>query len=227
MDSSPPTSPANRVPHTQVANPVSTSRSITADAPAHYRNARVPARRQEASGSPKPAPKPAVGANAATHLLGRRHCSALNRRAPGTRLRRSLYDPRHHEPDALRPLPGYCEGVVVILCRRVRGRDAAATFAEFSRTDGPADAVAHGYLVDAPIALSASDCCWGAAGLPCRGVNVPRCSAPPRPRQCAGGLRVWRRTGRWSDELEKRPWDTFDGQVIDRYGLHWLIGFKD
>jgi PhnB protein len=31
------------------------------------------------------------------------------------------------------------------------------TFAEFGRTDGPADAIAHGYLVDAPVALYAAD----------------------------------------------------------------------
>jgi PhnB protein len=33
--------------------------------------------------------------------------------------------------------------------------------------------------------------------------------------------------GKVVDDLQKRPWDTFDGQVIDRYGLHWLIGLKD
>jgi uncharacterized glyoxalase superfamily protein PhnB len=29
------------------------------------------------------------------------------------------------------------------------------------------------------------------------------------------------------DDLQQRPWDAWDGQVIDRYGLHWLIGFED
>jgi PhnB protein len=29
------------------------------------------------------------------------------------------------------------------------------------------------------------------------------------------------------DELQARPWGAFDGQVIDRYGLHWLIGFEE
>jgi hypothetical protein len=31
------------------------------------------------------------------------------------------------------------------------------TFAEFSRTDGPADAIAHGYLTEGPVALFAAD----------------------------------------------------------------------
>ncbi len=28
------------------------------------------------------------------------------------------------------------------------------------------------------------------------------------------------------DDLQERPWGASDGQVIDRYGLHWLIGFE-
>jgi PhnB protein len=31
--------------------------------------------------------------------------------------------------------------------------------------------------------------------------------------------------GRIVDDLQKRPWGDSDGQVIDRYGVHWLIGF--
>jgi PhnB protein len=33
--------------------------------------------------------------------------------------------------------------------------------------------------------------------------------------------------GRIVDDLEARPWGASDGQVIDRFGLHWLIGFED
>lgn len=32
--------------------------------------------------------------------------------------------------------------------------------------------------------------------------------------------------GRIVDDLQARPWGATDGQVIDRYGLHWLIGFE-
>lgn len=32
--------------------------------------------------------------------------------------------------------------------------------------------------------------------------------------------------GQVVDDLQKRPWGASDGQVIDRYGLHWLIGFE-
>jgi PhnB protein len=33
--------------------------------------------------------------------------------------------------------------------------------------------------------------------------------------------------GRVVADLQVRPWGASDGQVIDRYGLHWLIGFED
>lgn len=32
--------------------------------------------------------------------------------------------------------------------------------------------------------------------------------------------------GRVVDDLQTRPWGASDGQVVDRYGLHWLIGFE-
>ena len=28
------------------------------------------------------------------------------------------------------------------------------------------------------------------------------------------------------DPLQRRPWGATDGQVVDRYGLHWLIGYE-
>ena len=28
------------------------------------------------------------------------------------------------------------------------------------------------------------------------------------------------------DPLAKKPWGAFDGQVIDEYGLRWLIGYE-
>ena len=27
-------------------------------------------------------------------------------------------------------------------------------------------------------------------------------------------------------DLERRPWGASDGQVVDRFGVHWLIGFE-
>ncbi|WZP17880.1 hypothetical protein AAE021_07345 [Arthrobacter citreus] len=32
--------------------------------------------------------------------------------------------------------------------------------------------------------------------------------------------------GRIIDPLAPKPWGATDGQVKDRYGLHWLIGYE-
>jgi len=46
----------------------------------------------------------------------------------------------------------------------------------------------------------------------------------------ASTLRQWftrlSEGGRIVEDLQKRPWGDSDGQVIDRFGLHWLIGFE-
>jgi len=32
--------------------------------------------------------------------------------------------------------------------------------------------------------------------------------------------------GRVVDDLAPKPWGALDGQVVDRFGLHWLIGYE-
>ena len=99
------------------------------------------------------------------------------------------------------------------------------TFAEFNRSDGPPDAIAHGYLVDGPVALFAADSVGNEPSLRSEGMMLALLgtAAPPILRQwfsrlCDGGQVV--------DEFQARAWGASDGQVIDRYGLHWLIGFE-
>jgi PhnB protein len=99
------------------------------------------------------------------------------------------------------------------------------TFAEFGRTDGPADAIAHGYLAGGPVALYGADATgdepsFRAAGLMLALLGT---AAPPILR---GWFSLLGEGGRVVDELRARPWGASDGQVIDRYGLHWLIGFE-
>jgi PhnB protein len=99
------------------------------------------------------------------------------------------------------------------------------TFEEFNRTDGPADAIAHGYLVDGPIALSAADVTGDEPSLRCEGMmlSLLGTAAPSTLREWFSRLSEG---GRIVDDLQTRPWGASDGQVIDRYGLHWLIGFE-
>jgi PhnB protein len=99
------------------------------------------------------------------------------------------------------------------------------SFAEFNRTDGPADAVAHGYLAEGPVALFGSDVSGDERPVRSEGMMLSLLgTAGP------STLRTWfsrlSEGGRVVDDLQTRPWGASDGQVIDRYGLHWLIGFE-
>ena len=99
------------------------------------------------------------------------------------------------------------------------------TFAEFNRTDGPADAIAHGYLTRGPVALFAADVSGNERPFRCEGMMLALLgtAAPPTLRQWFANLSEG---GRVVDDLQTRPWGASDGQVIDRYGLHWLVGFE-
>ena len=99
------------------------------------------------------------------------------------------------------------------------------TFAEFSRADGPADAIAHGYLTGGPVALFGSDVTADEPPFRSEGMLLALLgtAAPSTLRDWFSRLSSG---GRVVDDLQTRPWGGSDGQVIDRYGLHWLIGFE-
>ena len=99
------------------------------------------------------------------------------------------------------------------------------TFAEFGRADGSADAIAHGYLTGGAVVLSGADVSGDERPVRSEGMMLALLgTAAP------STLRTWfsrlGEDGRGVDDLQKRPWGASDGQVIDRYGLHWLIGFE-
>jgi PhnB protein len=99
------------------------------------------------------------------------------------------------------------------------------TFEEFNRADGPPEAIAHGYLADGPVGLFAADVAGDEAPLRCEGMMLALLGTVD-----ASGLRGWfarlAENGRVIDQLQQRPWGAWDGQVVDRYGLRWLIGFE-
>jgi PhnB protein len=99
------------------------------------------------------------------------------------------------------------------------------TFAEFGRTDGPADAVAHGYLQDGPVALFAADVAGDEPALRCEGMMLSLLGTAS-PTVLRGWFARLSEGGRVVDDLQRRPWGASDGQVVDRHGLHWLIGFE-
>jgi PhnB protein len=100
------------------------------------------------------------------------------------------------------------------------------TFEEFNRTDGPSEAIAHGYLKGGPVQLFAADAAGDQLPVRCEGLMLSLLGTADAStlkdwfsRLAEGGLVVY--------DLQVRPWGASDGQVIDRYGLHWLIGFED
>ncbi len=99
------------------------------------------------------------------------------------------------------------------------------TFEEFGRADGPQDAVAHGYLAEGPVSLFAADTTGDGPAFSGEGMMLSLLgTADP------STLRAWfaglAEGGRVVDDLQVRPWGASDGQVVDRHGLHWLIGFE-
>lgn len=99
------------------------------------------------------------------------------------------------------------------------------TFAAFGRDDGPDDAIAHGIL-RGPVDLFGADVGGDEPALRCEGLMLSLLgSAEP------ATLHQWfarlAEGGRVVDDLQQRPWGASDGQVIDRYGPHWLVGFED
>jgi PhnB protein len=126
--------------------------------------------------------------------------------------------PYLHLPGTAREALGFYAGVF-------GGGVTAHSFAEFGRTDGPPDAVAHGYLVDGPVALSAADVAgdepaYSATGLM---LSLLGTADPATLRAWFGGLAAG---GTVVEDLQRRPWGASDGQVLDRFGVHWLLGFE-
>jgi len=99
------------------------------------------------------------------------------------------------------------------------------TFEEFGRTDGPGDAIAHGYLEAGPVVLFAADVAGDEPPFRCEGMMLSLLGTGS-----PATLRTWfsdlSEGGQVVEDLQKRPWGASDGQVVDRFGLHWLIGFE-
>lgn len=98
------------------------------------------------------------------------------------------------------------------------------TYQEFGRNDGPPSAIAHGVL-SGPVALAGSDAAVGQPAVRIEGLMLSLLgTAEP------AILHEWfdqlSRGGTDIDPLAQRSWGDWDGQVTDRYGLCWLIGYQ-
>lgn len=97
------------------------------------------------------------------------------------------------------------------------------TFADFGRDDGAPGRIAHGELRGA-VDLFAADAGSAEAEAPGGGLMLALLGAAD-----ASTSRRWFEAlsegGAVVDTLQEREWGDYDGQVRDRYGLTWLIGF--
>ncbi|TDT80107.1 MULTISPECIES: VOC family protein [Micrococcaceae] len=98
------------------------------------------------------------------------------------------------------------------------------TYREFSRNDGPPDAIAHGVL-SGPVAVAGADAATGENAVQSEGLmlSLLGTAVPAVLHQWFDKLALG---GRVVDPLGPKPWGAADGQVIDRHGLHWLIGYE-
>lgn len=99
------------------------------------------------------------------------------------------------------------------------------TFEQFNRTDGPASAIAHGELTGL-VNLYGTDAVEGedtvsmaGISLTLLGTSTPETLTTWFEELSAGGTII--------DPLQRRPWGATDGQLRDKYGVRWLIGYEE
>ena len=104
------------------------------------------------------------------------------------------------------------------------GELALNTLGDFGRDDGPADAIAHGML-QGPVELFASDATDGEPSLRLEGVRFSLLGTA-EPATLEAWFAALSDGGTDIDPLQQRPWGDHDGQVTDRFGVRWLIGYQ-
>ncbi|GAA1976930.1 VOC family protein [Microbacterium pumilum] len=98
------------------------------------------------------------------------------------------------------------------------------TFADLGRTDGPPDAIGHGIL-QGRVELFGADAADGDVPLAVEGMMFSLLGTAD-PATLEDWFASLSAGGTVNDPLQVRPWGAHDGQVTDRYGLRWLIGYE-
>ena len=98
------------------------------------------------------------------------------------------------------------------------------TFADFQRTDGPGESIAHGML-RGRVELFAADAGPDDETLDVHGLmfSLLGTAEPAELESWFGALSAG---GQVVDPLQLRPWGDHDGTVVDRFGVTWLIGYE-
>ena len=121
--------------------------------------------------------------------------------------------------------PGTARAALQFYADVFGGELALHSYEAFGRTDGPPDAVAHGVL-EGPVSLAGSDAGEADPVVRVEGLMLSLLGAAE-----PAVLHRWFEDlaeggGQVVDPLARKPWGASDGQVLDRHGLRWLIGYE-
>ncbi|MGO4144760.1 VOC family protein [Paenarthrobacter sp. YAF11_1] len=120
--------------------------------------------------------------------------------------------------------PGTAREALGFYAKIFGGELSLYSFEEFNRTDGPSDAIAHGVLSGA-VSLFGSDAATGEKTVKIQGAMLSLLGAA-EPEVLHAWFDKLADGGRILDPLAPKPWGASDGQVVDRHGLRWLIGYE-
>ena len=98
------------------------------------------------------------------------------------------------------------------------------TYTDFGRADGPADAIAHGML-GGEVTLYGTDASGTEDSVVMTGVSIALLGAAA-PETLTRWFDLLADGGTVLDPLQQRGWNAYDGQVRDRYGVRWLVGYE-
>lgn len=96
-------------------------------------------------------------------------------------------------------------------------------YATLGRTDGPGDAIGHAML-HGVVELSGADAGGDDDAVQMSGMFLSLLGTAD-PATLTGWYEALAEGGRIIDALQGRPWGDWDGTLVDRYGVRWLIGF--
>lgn len=121
-------------------------------------------------------------------------------------------------------LPGTARAALTRYHEIFGGELTLHTYGDFGREDGPADAIAHGILAG-PVDLFAADAAPGETAFGSSGLMFALLGAAA-PATLHAWFDALGEGGEVVDPLQTRPWGASDGQVRDRHGVLWLVGYE-
>lgn len=104
------------------------------------------------------------------------------------------------------------------------GEVEAHTYREFGRADGPGDAIAHGTL-SGHVTLFAADAGADEDAVQMGGMFFALLGVADA-ATTAAWFAALAEHGRILDPLQQREWGDSDGQLVDRFGVRWLLGYS-